>query len=293
MSHHPIFAEFPPFEGVVPAGYIEDYIGTITRGEYNTWRVYETETRVTAELPPIEEEYFEWVDLLEAVAEARDSFTMYELGAGWGRWSARALTAAARRGLRRSAVLVEADPIHAEWARQHLADNGHDVTVMEAAVGPRDGVGFIVVRYGSGDAVPTPREWYGQYLLPPKRPGRIDGEYAGRPVVMLRPERGAIEVPLISLATLLATQTRVDLMDMDVQGSEGDAVAAGIDALTRCVRRLHVGTHSRENEARVRNALGAAGWQCLRDCPGQQVCDTPYGRIRFDDGVQTWVNPNL
>lgn len=40
---------------------------------------------VTTTLPAFDEEYFEWIDLLEAVTEATGEFTMIELGAGWGR----------------------------------------------------------------------------------------------------------------------------------------------------------------------------------------------------------------
>ena len=43
--------------------------------------------------PSFNEEYFEWVDVLEAVVARAGMFTMLELGAGWGRWLANAAAA--------------------------------------------------------------------------------------------------------------------------------------------------------------------------------------------------------
>ena len=44
-------------------------------------------------------EYFEWLDLLHAVQDARDRFVMVELGAGYGRWAVRAATRPSGSGL--------------------------------------------------------------------------------------------------------------------------------------------------------------------------------------------------
>src|SRR5271154_222622 len=39
------------------------------------------------------EDYLEWIDIVEAVSSAKDRFVMFELGAGYGRWSINAMNA--------------------------------------------------------------------------------------------------------------------------------------------------------------------------------------------------------
>ena len=79
---------------------------------------------IAPEYPPFDDEYFEWIDLLEAVAGATNRFTMLELGAGFGRWTARAAAAAQQRNLEYTLVAVEAEPTHFDWMLQNLQDNG-------------------------------------------------------------------------------------------------------------------------------------------------------------------------
>ena len=77
--------------------------------------------------PPVDGEYFEWIDVLESVALARDRYTMLELGAGYGRWAVRAAAAVRQRGISEChLVAVEADPVHFTWLQQHFCDNGLD-----------------------------------------------------------------------------------------------------------------------------------------------------------------------
>ena len=49
--------------------------------------------------PAFDEEYCEWIDVLEAVQAAYGRFTMIEFGAGYSRWASRTWTAARQRGL--------------------------------------------------------------------------------------------------------------------------------------------------------------------------------------------------
>jgi hypothetical protein len=51
-------------------------------------------TFLATEHPVAHEEYFEYIDLLEAVTLARGLFTMMELAAGYGRWLVRGTAAA-------------------------------------------------------------------------------------------------------------------------------------------------------------------------------------------------------
>jgi FkbM family methyltransferase len=271
--HPEVFGGFRRWEGTVPEGFIVNFLGVLTRVTYfedyaDEARKYPADRYVKTEYPAFEEEYFEWVDLLEAVVAAEDHFTMLELGAGFGRWTVNA--AAALKHLGRSAstlILVEAEPTHFRWISQHLLDNGIDPAtfrLVQAAVAGTDGrVGFYVGETHFGG----PASWYGQ---------RIGGSHA---------------VDAVSLNTLLQPLQTVDLIDLDVQGAELEVLEAGAQAVDEKVKRVHIGTHSTQIEEGLRSLFGRLGWKCLHSFPCGKAVDTDWGTISFDDGVQSWLNP--
>jgi hypothetical protein len=69
---------------------------------------------VQTEYPAFPEEYLEWIDLLEAVANAQGKFTMIELGAGYGRWLVNAAVTLRQRKPTIVPFLIgaEAEPTH-------------------------------------------------------------------------------------------------------------------------------------------------------------------------------------
>jgi hypothetical protein len=83
----------------------------------------------------------------------------------------------------------------------------------------------------------------------------------------------------------------VDLIDLDVQGAELEVLEASSEQLCEKVKRVHIGTHGRDIEEGLRARFRALGWENLNDYGSNCECETPYDRIRFQDGVQTWVNP--
>ena len=113
----------------------------------------------------------------------------------------------------------------------------------------------------------------------------------GRPPRLPPKEKSLLWVPCVTLAELLAPYPKVDLIDLDVQGSEFDVLAPAIELLNERVQRIHIGTHAAQIEEALRELFGAAGWKKLNDYPCQSRVPTPYGDITFGDGVQTWLNP--
>jgi hypothetical protein len=99
---------------------VGDELGITTRRDFLSDELYDRPTRLCAS------EAFEWMALLDAVAEARERLTMLELGAGFGRWTARAAAAVRRYRpeLTYRLVAVEAEPTRFGWLELHLADNG-------------------------------------------------------------------------------------------------------------------------------------------------------------------------
>lgn len=288
---HDIFSRFSAFQGEVPAGFNCDFIGAMTKGTFEGGVVDLSKRVVTAAPPAVDSEYFEWIDLLSSVEKASGSYTVVELGAGYGRWAVRAALAARQRGLPSTSILVEAEPVHAQWAREHLAANGVDGHVIEAAAGRSRSKMSFAVRPPPEWKLDDPKDWYGQAMFPGQ--SATTGEtYHGKPLSKIG-EWGTIEVDVLPLSEILDGVDTVDLLDMDIQGAEADVVAGGIDALDAKVKLMHIGTHYVEVEDTIRSQLAAHGWVLSWDYRVGSTTITPYGEVTFQDGVQSWRNPRF
>jgi FkbM family methyltransferase len=264
-AHHEIFSRFRRWSGVAPAGFEFDFLGTRNRTAFFAMMQPRPNDRDESPgYPPFDEEYFEWIDLLEAVAWAQGRFTMLELGAGFGRWTARGAAAARQRELPYRLVAVEAEPTHFDWMIQNLQDNGvrpEECHLFCAAVTGKDGK----VSFQVGDAASS----YGQSI------------------------GGTTEVEAVSLATLLGSLDSVDLVDLDVQGAEFEVLAAAAELLKHKVKRVHVETHSGGLHADIHRLFRRLGWKPHFLYEGNSVDWTPWGRINFQGGTQGWLNPGL
>jgi FkbM family methyltransferase len=290
---HAVFDLYTPYRGPADPAFHRDFIGAHTLAGYGDWITPTAVDDYEHGPPPIDEEYFEWIDVLQAVSEAGPVFTMLELGAGYGRWSARAALAARQKGKAVRLGAAEAEPKHLARLEEHLRHNGvapGDLRLFPQAVG--GGFGEAAFTIG-GQAGGLDDNWYGQAVMPLDLRGLAPvGEYHGAPVYEHRGWR-AILVPVIPLSEVLKPYDVIDIVDFDLQGAEGDAIAEAIKPLTRKARRLHIGTHSEQIEAQLRDLLPRHGWVCLRDYSLHKTHDTPFGRCEFVDGVQSWVNPPL
>lgn len=274
-----------------------NFLGVKTRVSY--FSLYEqladfSERRlVSAGRPVPNEDYFEWITLLEAVTEAQASFTLVELGAGWGKWLVNGVAALrAHSELPYHLVGVESEPTHFRWMKQHLKDNAVDArraTLVDAAVARDDGHVWFHVG--------APADWYGQAVT--SKPDVADSTRAERFARSVRrqlrraPNRAVARVRAVSLRTLLAPLDHVDLIDADIQGAEADAIEPAADLLDAKVTRVYVATHDRDNEDRVRAVFNSLAWESVWDYPCGAESDTPWGRIRFEDGAQVWRNQKI
>ena len=302
-AHHRIFSRFRAFYGQVPAYCQPDFLGTMRRLQFvKDIHCSPVPTLQQIGPPEFDEEYFEWIDLLESVAAARGSYTMLDLGAGHGRWAVRAAFAVRQYWglLPHHLIAVEAEPTVFGWMPLHFRDNGIDPalhTLIHAAVTPTPGdVLFYIGGPRGGPFDRTPDNWYGQSVAKDyDLAGRSepDGTYCGAPV--LRHESGwrSIRVPSVTLAGLLQDLGRVDLIDMDIEGQELPVIRSTIHALDKQVKRLHIGTHGKEIEDELRRLLFAHEWSCWADYSLFSKGETPWGTISFENGVQGWVNPRL
>lgn len=225
-QHHRVFYEFVPFSGPAQKGYEVDFLGCKIRHAF--WPTTMRTGIPQTSYPSLDEGYFEWIDLLESVVSAKRSYTMIELGAGFGRWLVRAAQAIRQHsGLAFHLIAVEAEPTHFEWIPLHFRDNDVD---------PADRV-----------------------LIHAAVTDHADG----------------------------------DLIDFDIQGEELKVISCAIEEIPRKAKRLHIGTHSEEIEAGLRRVLRKYQWECLADYPCGSTNQTPWGPVKFQDAVQSWLNPRL
>src|SRR5688500_9494985 len=80
---------------------------------------------------PVDNEYFEWLDVVDAVdrylaSAAARPFVFVELGAGYGRWSERAITCLLQRNPLADyrIIAVEADPGHYRTLGPYFTKHG-------------------------------------------------------------------------------------------------------------------------------------------------------------------------
>ena len=281
-------------------GFAIDLVGARTRVEFFERLVPSGPPRgaasLTPPLPPFVANYFEWIDAIESVQQARDRYVICELGAGWGKWCVRAVCALRQLNpLPFNCIAVEAEPTHYRWMRVHFADNGIDPDMHDlrwSAVAPTGGV----VPFAIGDA----QRWYGQAIseaAPPPLDARASRRLKARGLLGRPPThrdaRETIWVPAVTLWDVVGGEERIDLLDLDVQGNEHLVIESAAPLIDARVRRVHVGTHSRDIEATLRRIFTKLGWLSRVDYECNSTAHTPYGAISFVDGVQSWQNPRF
>jgi FkbM family methyltransferase len=224
------------------------------------------------------EETYEWIALAEAVKDARETFTMVELGAGYGRWlvAGARLARMSRPDLKLKLVGVEAAPAHFQWMREHFEHNdltpsAHDL--IEAVVDAHSGTAYFCDSMDPGSD-------YGQHVV----------EIGIQDPARLNPK----PVEAIGINDLLRHYEQIDLVDMDIQGHERVVIPAGIEEMTKRVRRVYIGIHEPASIAtELTELFTKSGWTNVASFPCMSEVETQFGPISFTDGCQYWVNPRL
>ena len=295
ISPHPVFEKFDFRLHDQPAGWYVDGLGIRTDPSFMDMSHWKIKEFVPAAEPPFDHNYFEWIDVLCAVAEAREKFVMVELGAGYGPWLVAAAVALRQIGGPPCLLLgVEAEPTRFKWMFKHFRDNNIDPGLHRfhrAAIVPEGGPKKAWFQVGD------PRTTYGASLRPERTvPTIVSHRWLGvkaavqRAVSRLLGKARPQRVATTTLSTILADIAHVDLLDLDIQGAELPVLQSAIDILNTKVRRVHIGTHGRDIEAELRTLFSRNGWKSIFDYPMDSLSETPYGTISFQDGVQSWLN---
>jgi FkbM family methyltransferase len=220
----------------------------------------------------------EWGAVLRAIDLAKNTFTMAELGCGWGCWINNACVPAKRRGLRVHGIGVEGDLGHIKFAREACALNGlepHEITLHNALASGKDGYALFPVQEHAGHA------WGLEAVF--------DATPAQREKALR--ERSHLELRTMSMQSVTQGR-RLDLLHIDIQGAEVDVVRDSLDFLGRNVAYMMIGTHSRQIEGQLMDLLLPQGW--VLEIERAAILTLADGKpLVTVDGVQGWRNPTL
>lgn len=230
-----------------------------------------------------------------AAARGRDRFSAVELGAGWGPWTTFFGLSAQALGFKRIQLAAfEADAKRFAQLREHLAQN--QLVAADAAAEGDDGK-------LSWQLLNAAAWWKNETLLWPDHDNPLDagmraesldheqqrGDYRGH-------KSGFRAIPAFDIVERLREVTPIDIIHIDIQGSEAELVPQVMDFLNTQVRSMFIGTHSRKIEGDLMELLYQQGWQLLREkpCRFDQNSNAPTldGRT-VADGGQYWKNPRL
>lgn len=219
----------------------------------------------------------EFAAALRAVELAGDTFTMLELGCGWGCWMNITGVVARNAGKKVHLVGIEGDRHNFELAEEALEAN---------AFTPAD----YALHHGIAHAQS------GRALFPQQ--GADEESWGLEPVFSTDPEAYEAakasgrytELPMVGFDALAAEHGRFDLVHIDIQGGEAALVAAASAALTRSVAYLVIGTHGRAIEGAIIDTLTEAGWVLEIERPAIMDLKAMFATV---DGVQGWRNPAL
>lgn len=267
-------------------GFYTDFSGVRTRLSYFGIESHPAEHAIGAIPFPddaLHAEAIEYLAAVYALEHAVDSFTIVELGAGYGPWLVFGAKAALRRGIEKVRLIaVEADLQRHQLLYTNLADNdlypppngAADVKIscVHGAISDVNGR----VSFGSQSV----HDWGASPIE-----GGGNTDYRGITVE-------AQEIDTYTIESVLADVTSVDFMHMDIQGFELRSIRVSLDVLQRKVKVLLVATHSRALEGGIIDLLHDNGWKLLyeKPCKFNPGSNTDLTALTYLDGTQVWVN---
>lgn len=283
-----VFRNWPLYSGPPRLGFVTNFLGCVTDVSF---------VNGLSRLSGIIEGYpllgnfhgdtLEWLGTLRAVLDARDSFSMLELGAGWGPWCSIGYRAAKMRGIDAVRVVaVEGDAGHVSYIQKSFAANEvpQDCSrIVAGVVGTKDGMAYF-------PKVKDPSRAYGGAAAYDKSQER--GPFAD----FLASQEALLEsvdtVACYGLETLLRDFLFVDLVHCDIQGEEENLFKSSIELFSAKVRRCVIGTHSFAIDRALINLLPLHGW-VLENADVCVMHQRDNSAWTERDGTQVWRNRQL
>jgi len=221
----------------------------------------------------------EWGACLRALDLARDTFTVVELGCGWGCWLNNMAVAARTIGMEYELVGVEGDHDHLAFAKETFQENGippERVTLLAGIAAAKEGVALF----------PRQKHQGASWGLKPVFGATESQRNAAR-------RSGSHEEsPMRSLEHVIGQRPRVDLLHIDIQGGELDLLAGSLPILAEKVAYMFVATHSRTIERGIHRMLREGPWILEIERPAIYRMQLTGPRLKID-GVMGWRNARL
>jgi hypothetical protein len=313
-----LFDEIIPWSGTIPAGFTVDFLGTLTSKEFLVWGyhpAYVDGGQITLQRPCLEENengelWFEAVDWILAVKEAREKFVMITLGALFGYQAvgcSRALQLL--NPLPSRLVAVEPIPENVEWTKRHMRDNGIDPDdhwVIQAVVSDsNDPVFFPVGSPGLGaqNCIATneavARQYYVDEIIENGDVKAVLSDLILNNTTGLKKDiiegTGSFgEIKLVSavtLADILGPLDRVDFLEADIQQSEMIVFPPFRHLLKKKVHRIHLGTHGRDEHQSLYRIFVEDGWDVVFNYEPESRHETELCTFTTNDGILSVRNP--
>jgi hypothetical protein len=316
-----IFDGITPWSGIVPAGFIVDFLGTLTSREFLEVLDYHAEYADGSELklsPPSladgknGELWFEAVDWVQAAREARGRYVMVTLGASFGYQAVGGCRALQLLNpMPYKLVAVEPVPQNMEWIRRNMRDNGIDPDeqwLLEAAIGPSNEPVFFPVGSpgrGAHNCIETNgeaararylREFIAQRRTEEALANLLLHNTAGLQQSIIKDKKFLGEIRLVSTITLddvLGPLERVDLLACDLQTSEILAFPPFRPLLKRKVHRIHMATHGTDIHQTLLQMFMDDGWQIIFSFEPESVHESVLGTFAVNDGILSLRNPDV
>ncbi len=221
----------------------------------------------------------EFAAALRAVELSKGSFTVVELGCGWGCWLNNTGVAARRVGKSVFLIGIEGDEGHLEFARKSLPENGFsesEYALYHGIAAAYNGVALFPKQDVAGE------KWGLEPILNPTEEQVKQAE-----------EDGSCQIlPAIDLRTIVDKHGNLDLLHIDIQGGETALLEACIETCNEHVRFVLVGTHGRVVEGRLETLMYDNGWVLEMDRASISSLEDGVQLLRVD-GVQGWRNPRI
>mmetsp|Transcript_82713 Transcript_82713/g.267826 ORF Transcript_82713/g.267826 Transcript_82713/m.267826 type:complete len:801 (-) Transcript_82713:377-2779(-) len=233
--------------------------------------------------PVISEEYFEYADVLDAVTAYGEDvagksggvrkFVFVEIGAGYGHW-----TFTAHRALLQKVPQAEYKYVMVDVLGDLRGEimNLARLNGITSTPGPESPMHFhcgYVGAQGKGFEKNTRSDYFRMWGL------------QGR-----KNRTPSAPISIQELFEIYEVPCEIDMVDIDIQTSEYILFSspAVIELLTSRVRRVHIGTHGK-NDTLIRDVFSTHGWTKTWDFPAKGF-ETKLGPVQFGDGVLSFVN---
>jgi hypothetical protein len=275
-------------------GYLTDFMG-IRHSVKDLPHINDRDGSVITEIPipndTFHSDAIEYVGVFMAVEDADDTFTMFELGAGWGPWMSICGMACKTRGGFQSIDIigVEGEANKIPYIQRHLKKNSlmPECAELESFHDLVHAMIYHGVVNTDGLSMKFPL---------------VSGEHYGASLITdTSSYRNAtfIEVPGYSPRFLFKNYDTVDIAHIDIQGYEGILFEneETVGVFKEKVKYICLGTHSRKIEGYLLEQLYNSGFILLREKPCHMALPKTKPESFIDittiDGTQIWRNLSL